>query len=186
LVGPGPGTLQARYSDHFADLDGHGYGFRFETAPVHPLFPAAFIGSDDGMSFKRDILGLGHLGVAGILLRDRDHGRVTVRRDGSPVRKYPISKYDQTHVREGVRRGAEWLAESGAVEVITLTIRPVRWIPGKGSIENLIDETDAIGDGPNQTSYFSFTKWAAPGWGPIRRTPWWTPTIRPMTPLVSI
>lgn len=153
---PWTGRMQTRYSDEFADLDGQGYGFKFETAPVHPLFPAAFVGWDDGSSFKRDILGLGHLGVAGILLRDRDHGRVTVRRDGSPLWKYRISTYDRAHVREGVRRAAELLAESGAVEVFTSTTRPVRWAPGESTLEQLMAGTDAIGYGPNRTSYFSF------------------------------
>ena len=123
-VDPWTGRLQTRYSDEFADLDGQGYGFRFETAPVHPLFPAGFVGWEDGASFKRDILGLGHLAVAGILLRDRDHGRVTVRRDGSPLWKYRISDYDRAHIREGVRRGAEWLAEAGAVRDLHLDDPP--------------------------------------------------------------
>ena len=155
-VDPWTGRLQTRYSDEFADLDGQGYGFRFETAPVHPLFPAAFVGWEDGPSFKRDILGLGHLAVAGILLRDHDHGRVAIRRDGSPLWKYRISEHDRSHIREGVRRAAEWLAEAGAVEVFTSTIRPVRWRPGTGTIEDLMAGTDAIGYGPNRTSYFSF------------------------------
>ena len=156
IVEPWTGVLQARYSDQFANLDGHGHGFKFETAPVHPLFPSAFIGWEDGASFKRDVLGLGHLNVAGILLRDRDHGRVVIRKDGSPVWKYGISKFDQGHVRVGVRRGAEMLAESGAREVITSSIRPVRWIPGSGSLDVFMEEADAIGYGPNRTSYFSF------------------------------
>lgn len=155
-VDPWSGTLQTRYSDEFADLDGHGYGFRFETAPVHPLFPAAYVGWEDGPSFKRDVLGLGYLGVAGILLRDRDHGRVAVRRDGSPLWKYRISGFDQAHVREGVRRAAELLAAAGAIEVFSSTIRPARWIPGQGTIDDLMAGTDAIGYGPNQTSYLSF------------------------------
>jgi len=155
-VDPWAGRLQTRYSDEFADLDGEGYGFRFETAPVHPLFPAAFVGWEDGQTFKRDILGLGHLAVAGILLRDRDHGRVAIRRDGSPLWKYRISDYDRSHVREGVRRAAEWLAEAGAVEVFTSTIRPVRWVSGLGNLEDLMAGTDAVGYGPNRTSYFSF------------------------------
>ena len=155
-VDPWSGRLQTRHSDEFSDLDGHGYGFRFETAPVHPLFPAAFVGWEDGPSFKRDVLGLGHLGVAGILLRDRDHGRVAVRRDGSPVWKYRISSYDRRHVREGVRRAAELLAAAGAVEVFSSTIRPVRWVPGQDTLDDLMAGTDAIGYGPNQTAYFSF------------------------------
>jgi choline dehydrogenase-like flavoprotein len=156
MVEPWAGILQTRYSDQFANLDGSGHGFKFETAPVHPLFPSAFIGWEDGASFKRDVLGLGHLNVAGILLRDRDHGRVVIRRDGSPVWRYRISEFDQSHVRVGVRRAAEMLAESGAREVITSSVRPVRWIPGSGSLETFMDEADAIGYGPNRTSYFSF------------------------------
>jgi choline dehydrogenase-like flavoprotein len=156
LVEPWTGILQSRYSDEFADLDGKGHGFKFETAPIHPLFPSAFIGWEDGASFKRDVLGLGHINVAGILLRDRDHGRVLVRKDGSPVSKYRISGYDQGHVRVGVRRAAELLAESGAREVITSSVRPVRWIPGSGSLDAFMAEADAIGYGPNRTSYFSF------------------------------
>ena len=156
MVEPWTGILQSRYSDQFADLDGQGHGFKFETAPVHPLFPSAFIGWEDGASFKRDVLGLGHLNVAGILLRDRDHGRVTIRKDGSPVWKYRISDFDQGNVRVGVRRAAELLAESGAREVITSSVRPVRWIPGSGSLEAFMEEADAVGYGPNRTSYFSF------------------------------
>jgi len=155
-VEPWTGILQARYTDEFADLDGNGYGFKFETAPVHPLFPAAFLGWEDGASFKRDVLGLAHLNVAGILLRDRDHGHVVVRKDGSPVWKYRVSKYDQAHIREGVQRAAEWLGESGAEEVMTSTIRPVRWVPGSSPVESFVEEVDAIGYGSNQTAYFSF------------------------------
>lgn len=154
-VDPWTGLLQTRYSDEFADLDGKGYGFKFETAPIHPLFPAAFLGWEDGASFKRDVLGLGHVSVGGILLRDRDHGRVAIRKDGSPVWKYSISKYDQAHIREGVKRGVELYAAAGAVEVITSTVRPVRWRPGD-SLDDFMDRVDSIGYGSNQTAYFTF------------------------------
>lgn len=155
-VDPWTGILQARYGDEFADLDGDGYGFKFETAPVHPLFPAAFLGWENGASFKRDVLGLGHLSVGGILLKDRGSGRVAIRRDGSPVWKYTISKYDQAHVREGVRRGVEWMAEAGATEVITSSIRPVRYRPGSDSVDAFMERSDAVGYGSNETAYFSF------------------------------
>ena len=154
---PWSGTLQARYSDQFADLDGDGFGFKFETAPIHPLFPSAFIGWENGYSFKKDALGLSHLGVAGILLRDRDAGRVLIRRDGTPVWRYRISDYDQAHVREGVLRGAELMVAAGATEVISSTVRPVRWSPARGgSLDGFIAGVDAIGYGSNRTGYFSF------------------------------
>ena len=154
-IDPWTGIMQARYSNQFANLDGAGYGFKFETAPIHPLFPAAFLGWDDGASFKRDVLGLSHLDVAGILLRDRDHGRVVVRRDGRPVWKYTLSKHDQGHIREGMRRGAEMYLAAGATEVISSTIRPIRAKPGD-SLDTFMEGVDAIGYGSNQTSYFSF------------------------------
>jgi long-chain-alcohol oxidase len=156
-VDPWTGILQARYTDEFADLDGKGYGFKFETAPIHPLFPAAFVGWEDGASFKRDVLGLGYLDVGGVLLRDRDHGTVGVRRDGTPVWKYAVSKYDQAHVREGVRRAAELYAAAGAEELFSSTMRPVRWRPGSGqSLDEFVAGVDAIGYGSNRTAYFTF------------------------------
>ena len=154
-VNPWTGILQTRYSDEFADLDGNGYGFKFETAPIHPLFPAAFLGWEDGASFKRDVLGLGYLDVGGVLLRDRDHGKVVLRKDGSPVWKYSISKYDQAHIREGVRRATEMYEAAGADEVISSTVRPVRWRRGE-SIDDFMDGVDAVGYGSNQTGYFTF------------------------------
>lgn len=155
-VDPWTGILQTRYSDEFADLDGDGFGFRLETAPIHPLFPAAFLGWEDGASFKRDVLGLGHLDVGGILLRDRGHGRVIIDKAGSPLWRYKISKGDQRHIREGVKRAAEMYAAAGANEIISSTILPVRWRPGAEPIEEFMGGVDAIGYGSNRTSYFTF------------------------------
>jgi long-chain-alcohol oxidase len=155
-VDPWTGYLQTRYSDEFADLDGQGHGFKFETAPLHPLFPAAFIGWGDGAEFKRDVLSLGHIGVAGILLRDRGHGRVTIRKDGSAVWRYKVSGYDQGHIRIGVQRGAELLAAAGATEVIASTVEPVRWVTHAGSVEDFIEGVDRVGYGSNRTRYFTF------------------------------
>jgi len=156
-VDPWTGTLQARYSDEFADLDGAGYGFKLETAPIHPVFPAAFLGWEDGESFKGDVLGLGHLNVGGILLRDKSSGRVVLRRDGTPIWRYVISRSDQAHVKEGVRRAAEVYAAAGADEILASTIRPVRWRPGgREGIDRFLAEVDAIGYGSNQTAYFTF------------------------------
>ena len=55
-----------------------------------------------------------------------------------------------------MRRAAELLAAAGAIEVFSSTIRPVRWIPGQGTIDDLMAGTDTVGYGPNQTSYLSF------------------------------
>ena len=156
-VDPWTGILQTRYSDQFSNLDGDGYGFKLETAPIHPVFPAAFFGWEDGASYKRDVLGLGHLSVGGILLRDKSFGSVVLRRDGTPLWKYVVSRSDRAHVREGVRRAAEVYAAAGAKEILASTIRPVRWRPGLGEgVDRFLADVDSIGYGSNQTAYFTF------------------------------
>src|SRR5205823_4529329 len=81
-IRPWEGTMQALYSNELADLDS-GFGVRFETTAVHPGFAAAFLpwhGADDHRELMR---GLPRAAPLGALLRDRDGGRVRVRRDGS-------------------------------------------------------------------------------------------------------
>ncbi|MFQ5521411.1 MAG: GMC family oxidoreductase N-terminal domain-containing protein, partial [Candidatus Methylomirabilia bacterium] len=129
-VRPWTGTVQALYSDQFADLDGRGYGCKFETAPVHPVLPASFFGWAGGRQFKQHLLEYPHWSLVGVLLRDRDPGRVKVRRDGRPVWHYRLSKRDQAHMRVGLLHAAEVLAEAGAEEVLGPTAVPVTWRPG--------------------------------------------------------
>lgn len=156
-VDPWTGHQQTRYSDQFADLDGAGYGFKFETAAVHTVFPAAFMGWKTGEGFKRDLLAYRRISPAGILLRDRDPGRVAVGKDGRPTWRYKISAHDRAHVREAIRRGAELLAAAGAEEVLAPTTVAMRWRPGgPQSLDRFLERVDAIGYGSHQTFYVSF------------------------------
>jgi choline dehydrogenase-like flavoprotein len=156
-VEPWTGILQARWSGEFADPDGDGYGYRFETAPVHPTFPSAFFGWDDGARFREDLLSLAHSSPIGILLRDSGAGKVKTRASGDAVWDYRISDTDKRRMRDGVRHAAEVLAAAGAQEVLASTIRPVRWRPGnEGSLDEFVAATDSVGYGANQTSYLSF------------------------------
>ena len=165
------GIMQSVYSDQFADLDGAGYGFRFETAAVHPSLSAAFFGFDTGEQLKRDILEFGHWMPVGILLRDRDAGRVGVRRDGSPIWRYRLSDRDTSHLRTGVRRAAEVLAAAGADEVMASTVRRVAWCPGSGgSPESFGAEVDAAGFGPNRMGYVAFHQMGSARMGSDPRT----------------
>lgn len=169
-VKPWGGIIQARYSDEFADAGGDGYGFRFETAAVHPTFPGALFGWDDGAIFRSDLLGLAHWTPVGILLRDRSAGRVKVRSSGHPVWDYRLGSDDIEMMRQGVARGAELLAAAGAEEVLASTIRPVRWRPGDGgSVEDFVSEVDSVGFGPNQTAYLSFHQMGSARMGSSKR-----------------
>ena len=92
-VRPWTGTVQAHYSDQFADLD-QGFGFKFETAPVHPSLFALAVPWESGAQHSERMTQLAHTTICGILLRDRDGGRVTVDRDGNAVVHYRVSAFD--------------------------------------------------------------------------------------------
>jgi long-chain-alcohol oxidase len=116
-VRPWEGTMQAIYSDEFADLDS-GYGARYETTATHPGFVAAFL-PWRGAAAHRDLMReTAHAGPLGVLLRDRDGGRVKVRRDGTPLVRYKLSDYDARHMDIGIQGAVRILEVAGARRVV--------------------------------------------------------------------
>ncbi|MBI2073375.1 MAG: GMC family oxidoreductase [Gemmatimonadetes bacterium] len=155
-VEPWSGALQTRYSEAFADLDA-GYGARFETAPVHFALPASGFGWESARRFRHDLSRLGHTSIVGVLLRDRDAGRVAVGRDGRPRVHYELSDYDAGHVRRALLGAAEVLAAAGAQEIFTLHTPPARARPGTPNWRaRLIAEADSRGYQRARLSYISF------------------------------
>jgi len=155
-VRPWTGTLQAYFSDQFADLD-DGYGVKLETVPLHPSFLALAAPWQTREQFDADLRDLARLSFVGILPRDRGGGRVTITRAGAPASHYALSRYDRGHVRQGVHGAAEVLLAAGAEEIFTMQNRPVRYRPRTGgSLRAWRDEVDRVGFGPNQMLYFSF------------------------------
>jgi long-chain-alcohol oxidase len=128
-VEPWSGMLQTRRSEQFADQD-HGYGAMFETGPVHWALPASAFGWESPEKHADDIRRLAHLSICGVLLRDRDGGRVVTARDGRPRVRYELSRYDANHLRTAMVGAAQVLAAAGARELLTLQQPPVRAIPG--------------------------------------------------------
>lgn len=145
-VEPWGGALQTRYSDQMADLDGAGYGAKLETAPVHFALAATAFGWEGPARLRETLSDLGRVSLAGILLRDRDAGRVVVGRDGRPRVDYELSAYDAAHFARGVRGAAEVMAAAGAQEVMTLHSPPVRARPGAaGWLDKFAAAADARG-----------------------------------------
>jgi choline dehydrogenase-like flavoprotein len=153
-VRPWTGTVQSRYSNELADLDG-GYGVRFETAPVHPAFQAIGATWDGADAFAATMDELPRTSLVGLLVRDRDGGRVTVARSGRPVLRYQVSPYDQRHVRRGLEAAARVLLAAGARRVRAVTARPAVLEAG-GSVDEWLALLDHIGYGPNRTGYVTF------------------------------
>ena len=155
-VEPWTGGLQTRYSDQLADQH-DGYGVMFETAPVHFALPASGFGWESPRQFKQDVGRLGHLSIVGVLLRDRDAGRVAVSRAGRARVHYELSAFDAAHVRAGLEGAARSLAAAGATEIFSLHTPPARVRPGaRGWLESLMDQCDSRGYRRCRMSYISF------------------------------
>lgn len=161
-VEPWSGVMQARYSDQFADLDGRGYGARFETTAIHFALPASAFGWTSPQQMKEDIADLGHLSLVGVLLRDRDAGRVAVGRDGRPRVHYELSPHDVGHVRQALRGAAQVLAAAGATRVMTLQTPPARASTGNGRwLDEFTASADCRGYTRGRMSYITFHQMAS-------------------------
>jgi choline dehydrogenase-like flavoprotein len=111
---------------------------------------------------KDDLSRLGHLGMVGILLRDRDAGRVAVGRDGHPRVHYELSAHDVGHVRRAVRGAAELLAAAGASEIFSVQTPPARVRPGAaGWLDRFGADADRRGYTKCRMSYITFHQMAS-------------------------
>jgi choline dehydrogenase-like flavoprotein len=148
-VRPWEGPLQSRFSEEHARLDG-GYGVRYETPPVTPgLFGAAL-----PWEGARHVLDLARryarLAPVFPLVRDRDSGEVVVGKDGEPVARYRVSRYDLRHLRAGFAGAARILEAAGARRIFSTHARPVVWERGRGGIGRFLAEADMRGWEPNR------------------------------------
>ncbi len=169
-VRPWTGTVQAHYSDQFADLD-DGYGFKFETVPMHPSFQALAAPWESAAQYRERMTKLPRTALVGILLRDRFGGRVTVDRDGVAVVDYRVSRYDAAQLRRGIANAAELLEAAGAREIWVPLARDIRYRPGAANArENWLRRVDAAGWGANQLLLVTFHQMASCRMGASART----------------
>ncbi len=169
-VRPWTGTVQAHYSDQFADLH-DGYGFKFETAPIHPSLQALAVPWESAAQHRRRMTTLPHTALVGILLRDRFGGRVTVDRDGTAVVDYQLSRYDRGHLRRAIAGGAELLEAAGAREIWLPLAREVSYRPGPTDRRaDWLARVNAAGWGPNQLLLVTFHQMASCRMGASAKT----------------
>ena len=167
-VEPWTGALQTRYSDQFADA-GDGYGVKFETAPVHFALPASGFGWESALRHREDIARLAHVSIIGILLRDRDAGRVAVSRDGRPRVFYELSHHDVANVRRGLIGAAQVLAAAGATELFSLQTPPARALTSEPEwLAQFADGLDRRGYTKCRMSYITFHQMASCAMGADR------------------
>jgi choline dehydrogenase-like flavoprotein len=149
--------MQARYSDQHADLDGNGYGVKYETGPLNPSLMLPFLPWRSGRQHAQMMSELRFSAPVGIIVRDRDAGEVRVGRDGRPIVRYRLSEYDARHLRAGIEGGAQILEAAGAQHVWSAQTAMPEYRPGKnGSREQFMRDVDAAGFAPGQVALGSF------------------------------
>jgi len=164
-VEPWSGAMQTRYSDQFADIDG-GYGVKFETAPIHFALAASAFGWQSPQHYREDVEKLGHTSLTGMLLRDRDPGRLSFTKQGRPRVHYDLSRYDAGHYHRAIRGAAEILAAAGATDIATLHSPPVRVKPGNGRwLDDFSNSCASRGYRHNRMSYITFHQMASAAMG---------------------
>jgi choline dehydrogenase-like flavoprotein len=170
-IRPWTGTVQAHYSDQFADLD-HGYGFKFETIPMHPSLFALAVPWESRQQHADAMAELAHTSLVAVLVRDRDGGRVTIDGDGQPVVSYRLSPYDAKHLRRGLTEAARVLEAAGARTVWTSHARTIGYRPDGSTAprDAWLAALDRAGYGPNQTQLATFHQMASCRMGANART----------------
>src|SRR5271165_5837120 len=155
-IRPWEGTMQAIYSDEHRKMDG-GYGVKYETTSLQPVIAAAVLPWREPRQYRALLEKLSHTSGIGVLLRDRDGGRVTVDRSGAPVSHYALSKFDAGHLREGFIGAARILEAAGARLIYSPHAKFCSYQPGiHGSLDSFTREMDAAGWGSSQVALFSF------------------------------
>lgn len=154
---PWGGVMQARIGRHLSNLDGRGYGVRFESGAVHPAEFSVMQGWGGAHDYKEVLRQYRHWVPFAVLLRDRSAGRVHAPRIGPMRIDYALEGVDQRHIREGIRHAAMGLREVGATEIRTSTSRPVVWRTGGGeTLDQFMLRVDSTGYGANQHTYGSY------------------------------
>ncbi|HEY3187537.1 MAG TPA: GMC family oxidoreductase [Solirubrobacteraceae bacterium] len=155
-IRPWEGTMQALYSDEHRDLDGAGYGLKYETAPVHPGVLVAFAPWESAREHRELVARLPQLTGIGLLLRDRSEGEVRVGRNGGPRVRYRLGPEDVRHVRVGHNGAARILEAAGARRIFSSHARLVSYEPGRGSRDDFLRAADAVGFGPGRCAFYGF------------------------------
>jgi long-chain-alcohol oxidase len=156
-VDPWGGVMQARIGRSFANLDGEGYGVRFESGAIHPVEAMVLMPWGGAVDFKRQMSRYREWSMVALLVRDRAEGRIHMPRALPPSWEYALTGTDQRHVREGIKRACELYAACGASEVRPTSQLSVSWRPASGErLEAFMQRLDHVGYGANQTTYASF------------------------------
>ncbi len=148
--------MQAIYSDEHRFLTGN-YGVKYETTALQPVIAVAVLPWRDPPRYRSLLKQLSHTSAIGVLLRDRDSGRVTIDREGHPAVHYALSAFDRAHLRRGFAGAARILEAAGARHIFSPHAQWCAYEPGRsGSPESFTRAMDTAGWDPGRVALFSF------------------------------
>jgi long-chain-alcohol oxidase len=155
-IRPWEGTMQAIYSDEHRYLSGN-YGVKYETTALQPVIAVAVLPWREPEQYRSRLAKLSSTAAIGVLLRDRDGGRVKLDREGNAVAQYALSEFDRGHLRHGFLGAARILEAAGARLIFSPHAKWCSFEPGrKGSLETFARAIDVAGWGAGELALFSF------------------------------
>jgi choline dehydrogenase-like flavoprotein len=116
------GAPQTVLCDEFSRTNGN-YGYRIETAPVHPGLISLAHPWYAARDHRRYLQRAGHIGAFIVLTRDRDSGRVRIDGEGRTVIDYRIGPMERELLQRGMATAARIHWAAGADEILTLHTR---------------------------------------------------------------
>jgi long-chain-alcohol oxidase len=155
-IRPWEGTMQAIYSDEHRFLTGN-YGVKYETTALQPVIAVAVLPWREPEHYRSLLAKLSNTMAIGVLLRDRDGGRVTLDREGNPIVHYTLSEFDRAHLRRGFIGAARILEAGGARQVFSPHAKWCAYEPRRnGSLDTFTQAMDAAGWDSGRLALFSF------------------------------
>jgi long-chain-alcohol oxidase len=155
-IRPWEGTMQAIYSDEHRFLSGN-YGVKYETTALQPVIAVAVLPWREPEQYRSLLGKLSNTTAIGVLLRDRDGGRVVVDHEGNPVAHYALSDYDRAHLRRGFVGAARILEAAEARLIFSPHAKWCAYEPSRnGSLDSFTKAMDAAGWDSGRLALFSF------------------------------
>jgi choline dehydrogenase-like flavoprotein len=148
--------MQAIYSDEHRFLT-ENYGVKHETTALQPVIAVAVLPWREPQQYRSLLEKLPHTSAIGVLVRDRDGGRVTIDREGHPVSHYALSNFDRVHLRRGFIGAPRILEAAGARLIFSPHTKLCSYEPARrSSLDTFTQAMDSAGWDSGRVALFSF------------------------------
>jgi choline dehydrogenase-like flavoprotein len=151
------GPSMSIVNDTYTRLHGTNYGVKLETPPTHPGLLAMVLPWRGGQQHRQLLQDADHLGSFIVLTRDRDGGRVSVDKHGTPLIDYTLSDFDRANMLVGVQAAATIHVAAGAhtVHLPHGTLPTLRATGGVLHNPDMLAQLPQFGWRPNQFGLYS-------------------------------